>query len=205
MNQEDQTDSNAGQQALLLSATRWSLIGVLFERPVGDWNARLKALSSLASDPDLRNAAESAQEEASEGLYHSVFGPTGRVSLREVSYRNGLEPGSMLSELARYYEAFGYRPDIPEPGDHIAVQAGFVGYLCLKEAYARACNDEGKARITAEAARHFIVDHVSTSAKPLAALLENSGVRYLTLAGKSLLRNTVRFRIPDSDTDADPV
>lgn len=189
MNQKEQTNSNPGQQALLLSATRWSLIGVIFERPAGDWNARLKALSSLASDPDLTNAAEVAQEEASEGLYHSVFGPTGRVSPREVSYRNGLEPGSLLSELARYYEAFGYRPEIKEPGDHIAVQAGFVGYLHLKEAYARACNDAEKAEITADAARHFIEDHISTAAKPLAALLENSGVRYLAMAGKSLLRH----------------
>jgi nitrate reductase assembly molybdenum cofactor insertion protein NarJ len=178
--------SDHKQRALLAEAARWRLIGALFECPTGNWREILDALCTLESDPDLREATCAAQTEASESLYYSVFGPGGSSSPREVSYHKHLELGSLMSELGGYYDAFGYQPDTREPGDHIAVEAGFVGYLRLKEAYALACDDSGRAQITAEATQRFIENHLSAMAAPLADSLENSGIRYLALAARAL-------------------
>jgi nitrate reductase assembly molybdenum cofactor insertion protein NarJ len=176
------------QQTLLQDAARWRLISMLFECPADGWREMLDSLASTVSDPDLKEATEAAQAEASEGLYHSVFGPGGPASPREVSYHKGFELGSLMSEIAGYYDGFGYRPEIREPGDHIAVETGFIGYLCLKEAYARACDDIERADLTADAARHFIKDHLSAAVEPLAVKLEKSGIHYLALAGQALVR-----------------
>ncbi len=179
---------DAKQQVLLEDAVGWRLLSILFECPSGSWHEMLSSLSSISADPELKEAAEAAQTEASEGLYHSIFGPGGPAPAREVSYHKSVEFGGLMSELARYYDAFGYQPETQEPGDHVAVEAGFVGYLCLKEAYAWACQDADRAAITADAAKHFIEDHLSNVAEPLAAALERSGVRYLRLAGQALSR-----------------
>jgi hypothetical protein len=53
-----------------------------------------------------------------------------------------------LSDLARYYEAFGYRPRGEDPLDHVAVEVGFVAYLHLKEALALANEDDEGASVT---------------------------------------------------------
>jgi len=178
------------QQTLLQEAAQWRLISMLFECPAGGWQEMLTTLVSIVADPDLREATEAAQAEASEGLYHSVFGPGGPAPPREVSYHDHLELGGLMSELAGYYDAFGYRPATQEPDDHVAVEAGFVGYLHLKEAYVRACEDFARAEVTADAARHFVEDHLSAMAEPLAAILEGSGIRYLALACQALVRRT---------------
>jgi nitrate reductase assembly molybdenum cofactor insertion protein NarJ len=122
------------QQEMIEDSARWRLISLLFESPVDGWREKLTALASAAPDADLREAAEAAQTEASEGLYYSLFGPGGPASPREVSYHRGVELGGLMSELSGYYDAFGYSPASGEACDHIAVEAGFVGYLRLKEA-----------------------------------------------------------------------
>ena len=68
----------------------------------------------------------------------------------------------------------------------MAVEAGFVAYLKLKEAYARATGDDEHAAVTSEAAHQFINEHLSAMTEPLARSLEHSGVEYLALAGKAL-------------------
>jgi nitrate reductase assembly molybdenum cofactor insertion protein NarJ len=163
---------------------------MLFECPTAGWRETLKNLASEISDSGLLEAAYAAQTEASEGLYHSTFGPGGPVSLREVSYRRGVELGSLMSELTGYYNAFGYSPASPEAQDHLAVETGFVGYLRMKEAYANACQDEEHAEITADAAEHFVADHLSTVAELLQNRLEESGIRYLVLASQALAAQT---------------
>ena len=182
------------QQEMIEDSARWRLISLLFESPVDGWRDMLTALASAVPDADLREAVGAAQVEASEGLYYSLFGPGGPASPREVSYHRGVELGGLMSELTGYYDAFGYSPASGEASDHVAVEAGFVGYLRLKEAYALACQETEHAGTTADAVRHFIEDHLSTIAKPLGIVLDGTGIRYLALAGRALVQNAERHR-----------
>lgn len=192
-------DRSAAEQRLLGEATEWRLISLLLESPREGWWAQLTALASETADPDLRSGVQAAQEEANEGLYHSLFGPGGPAPPREVSFRGWVQPGQLLAELAAYYDAFSYSPRIDEVADHVSVEAGFVAYLRLKEAYALACSNEEHALVTADAARRFIEEHLAPMAQPLAAALRDSGVAYLAYAGEALLRRTGP---PRSDTQA---
>jgi nitrate reductase assembly molybdenum cofactor insertion protein NarJ len=176
------------QKKLIEDSAKWRLISMLFECPSDAWRIKLASLASSISDARLKVAAEAAEAEASEGLYYSIFGPGGPASPREVSYHRSVELGGLMSELAGYYEAFGYSPASRETSDHVAVEVDFVGFLRLKEAYAQACQDPDHAEITADAARHFIKDHLFPMAEPLVRLLENSGVHYLQLAARALVR-----------------
>ncbi len=178
----------ARQCELLRQAAEWRMISLLLECPAAGWREKVAALAPEVADPDLAAAAEAAQEEASEGIYHSLFGPGGPVAPREVSHRRLVEFGSLLAELEAQYEAFAYRPQTAEPPDHVCVEAGFIAYLRLKEAYALACGDPERAAVAAEAAGRFLEEHLSAVAGPLASALECSGLRYLEAAGRALLR-----------------
>lgn len=177
---------DARVHALLKQAAEWRLIGLLFECPVGAWRDDIGALARDVDDPVLGSAVAHALEEASEGLYHSTFGPGGPAPPREVSYVKAVQLGSLLSELAAFYDAFAYRPVTRESPDHVSVEAGFVGYLRLKEAYAVMRGDEEQAAVTAEAAATFMREHLTALAEPLAATLEASGLAYLAEAARAL-------------------
>jgi hypothetical protein len=174
---------------LLRDAAGWRLVSLLFECPSAPgWRQQVAALADETGDPDLRAAAEAAQTEAGEGLYHSIFGPGGPAPGREASYHDNIQLGYLMSELVHYYGAFAYRPVTQEAEDHVTVEAGFIGFLRLKQAYALEIGDEESAAVTAEAARQFIEDHLSRMAQPLAQSLAESGVRYLASASAALLR-----------------
>jgi nitrate reductase assembly molybdenum cofactor insertion protein NarJ len=175
-------------QKLLNEAAEWRLIGILFQCPEGSWRHQVNALAEETQAADLRAAAKAANKEASAGLYHSIFGPGGPAPPREVSYRDWAQPGYLISELTSYYQAFSYHPEMLEAADHVSVEAGFIAYLRLKEAYALARSDFEHADIAAEASRQFIEDHLSVYAQRLATALENSNIRYLALAGAALQR-----------------
>ena len=175
------------QTQLLREAAEWRLLGLLFECPSPNWCEQIAELAAEVADTDLKAAANVAQKEASEGLYHSIFGPGGPAPGREISYRDWTQPGYLLSELTSYYDAFAYQSKIVEAPDHVSVEAGFVAYLKLKEAYADAIADDEHAAVTREAGQQFIKEHLSMMTEPLARSLEHSGVEYLALAGKALL------------------
>lgn len=172
---------------LIGEAAQWRLIGLLLECPGDGWQSQVAAVAEEVADPLLREAATAAQQEAGEGLYHTTFGPGGPAAPREVSYRDGLLFGKVLAEVRGHYEAFAYRPSLPEAPDHVAVEAGFVGYLRFKEAYALACGQVDEAEIAAQAAHNFVAEHLAMLAEPLARSLEGSGIAYLSRAGQSLL------------------
>ena len=172
--------------ALLRQAADWRLIGRLFECPTGTWRDDIVALARESDDPLLGAAVTHALEEASEGLYHSTFGPGGPAPPREVTYVKAVQLGYLLSELTAFYDAFAYRPVTPESPDHVSVEAGFVGYLLLKEAYAMARGDEEQASVTAEAVATFTREHLVTLAEPLAATLDVSGLAYLAEVARAL-------------------
>ena len=172
---------------LLREAAEWRLIGVLFECPGDGWQTQVAALAAEVPDAGLKAAAAAAGEDATASLYHTTFGPGGPAAPREVSYRETLEPGHLLGELGAYYKAFAFTPTTPEPDDHVAVEVGFVAYLRLKEAYARARGDAEQAAVVGDASRRFVDDHLNTPAEPLAASLAASGISYLAQAGAALL------------------
>ena len=183
---------------LLRQATEWRLLGLLFERPRKNWWQEVEVLVRDLGDPEIKAAAEAAREEADEGLYLALLGPGGAVSPREVAYRGMEDPGHILAEIMAFYEAFAFRPKTEEPPDHLAVEAGFLGYLCLKEAYALSRGNDEEADVAAAAAARFRETHLSALAWPVAERLEKTEVRYLTLAATALAR---RFG-PRRDTEA---
>lgn len=184
------------QRELLAEAAEWRLLGLLFECPSEDWRRELRALAAETPPGLLRDAAEAALGEGSEGRFHSIFGPGGPAPAREAACTRSVELGGLMAELAAYYQAFGYRPATTEPPDHVSVEAGFMGYLRLKEAYALACQDTERAAVTAEAAERFLCEHIRVLSGPLAAALRNSGVRYLELAAQELLRRAGSAETP---------
>lgn len=181
------SNTRTRQERLLTDAAEWRLISLLFDRPTAQWREQLTQLASGVRDETLKLAAQTAQGEATEGLYHSIFGPGGPAPAREVSYCERIQLGQLLAELATYYDAFSYAPETAEVIDHVSVETGFIGYLRLKEAYALDCGETEHADVTAEAAERFISEHLSRIAEPLATSLQESGSPYLGLAGGALL------------------
>ena len=180
---------------LLTEAAEWRLLSLLFDCPNPEWFGQVRSLGAEVADASLRRAAEAAQTEASEGLFHSIFGPGGPAPGREVSYRGWVQPGYLLSELLTFYGAFSYKPETHEIPDHIAVETGFISFLRLKEFYALACGDADRAEITREAADKFIAEHLSKFSGKISGLLAASGIEYLELAGAGLFRRVG----PDKD------
>ena len=172
---------------LLKEATEWRLLGLLFECPGKNWVQEITDLASEARDPDLRRAAGLAVKHATEGKYHSIFGPGGPAPAREVSYRTWVQPGYLLSELRTYYEAFSFYPETDETPDHVSVETAFLSYLSLKEAFAYTVSETENAQITSDAAQKFKEEHLAKIASPLAQALKSSGEEYLSIAGAALL------------------
>ena len=171
---------------LLRQAQDWRLLGLLFERPRRDWWQEIAELADSTRDEDLR-AAAAATVGAGQGAYLALLGPGGVLPSREAGYRRTSDPGQVLFEIQTAYEAFAYRPVAEDPPDHVAVEAGFIGWLCLKQAYALASGDTAAAEIAADAARTFQKRHLAAMAEPMSVRLELVESGYLLLAAKALL------------------
>jgi len=150
-------------QKLLAQAAAWRLASILLERPRGHWWSEIEALSTEVKEQKLLGSARSAAQ-ATEELYHRTFGPGGSVSPREVSYCGFEDPGQLMAKLEAFYRAFSFRPRREEPVDHVSVEAGFVGYLLLKEAYTRMRGSLEAAELTARARARFASEHVARCA-----------------------------------------
>lgn len=177
------------ERAAVAAASEWRLVGLLFERPRDGWHADVDALAREVHSPTLRAASRVARD-ADEGSYLRVFGAGGGVSPREVTYRGMEDPGRLLANLAAFYEVFAFRPRAEDPIDHVAVEAGFVGYLRLKEAFATSRGDEAAAEVSAAGAKRFIEEHVRFWAEPLVAGLVRAGAPHLVLAARSALERS---------------
>ncbi len=159
--------SGDSEQGLLAAAAEWRLIAVLLARPCPGWGKEIASLARETVDPTLR-AAVVAAAGASEGAYLGVLGPGAPLSPREVAYRGLEDPGRVLADVSRFYDAFAFQPRAEDPLDHVAVEADFVGYLFLKEAFARAAGEEGAAAVTAAAREDFLRRHLAAIAGPFA-------------------------------------
>ena len=172
--------------ALLRDSQDWRLLALLFERPRGDWWQEIAELASASRDVSLREAA-AATVGAGQGGYLALLGPGGVLPAREAGYRRTSDPGQVLFEIQTAYQAFAYHPAAEDPPDHISVEAGFAGWLCLKQAYALASGDSEAAEIAADAANAFGKRHLAAMAEPLCVRLEFVESGYLLLAAKALL------------------
>ncbi|HXG52720.1 MAG TPA: molecular chaperone TorD family protein [candidate division Zixibacteria bacterium] len=151
-------------QTLAARAAAWRLAAVLLERPRPERTAEIDRLSSEVHDAALVLCARRAGS-WSEASYHRLFGPGGTASPREASYCGFEDPGHLLAALESCYRAFSFTPRREEAADHIAVQANFVSYLFLKEAYALRRGDAEAAATTAAARNRFLAEHVGRSAR----------------------------------------
>lgn len=172
-------------------AARWRLLGLLLERPRPGWSAEIERLAAEIDDPPLR-AVVAAARDATEGEYHALLGPGAPASPREASALGLGDPGWMFSELARFYEAFGYAPRAEDPPDHVAVEAGFVGYLELKESLAWANGDADAAHTVAAARQAFVAAHLAPLVARLGGVADLAPDSHVALA-VDLLRGQVVF------------
>jgi nitrate reductase assembly molybdenum cofactor insertion protein NarJ len=182
----------------IAAAAEWRLIGLLLERPRSGWSREVAALRLELHDRRLRRVAAAAGA-ATEGEYLRLLGPGGPVSPREVTYQAFADPGQLLGQLATIYAAFGFRPQVEEPIDHIAVEVAFIGYLLLKEAFAAARGDRAAAETTASTRRHFMDAHLAALAGGVAQRLDGAEGSYLRavarlLVGRLPVRPSARAR-----------
>lgn len=150
---------------IIEESVAWRMFGLAFERPRDGWREQVESIAREVSDHDVRWMAEQAREQASEELFLDVLGPGGAVSPREVAYRRLADPGHMLAELEAMYQAFAYEPKTEECPDHVSVEAGFVAYLRMKQAFARIVGDADAEAVARDAEAMFVADHLG----PLAA------------------------------------
>ena len=151
-------------EALVAEAAAWRLASLLLERPRPQWRSEIAELAVEVYEQKLRCSAMET-DQATEELYQGLFGPGGVISPREVSYCDMEDPGQVMAQLASFYQAFSFTPDREESIDHISVEAGFVGYLFLKEAYAQMQGDSESSDITKEARERFIKQHLQRCAQ----------------------------------------
>jgi hypothetical protein len=186
-------------EQLLHEAAAWRLLSLLVERPRAGWRAEIEELACELGDEDLQAAVRSAHG-VGEGFYLAFVGPGGPVSLREVTHRPRSDPGHLLAALRAFYAAFAFAPAAEDPADHLAVEAGFVGYLRLKQAFALARGDREAADVAASAAATFLAEHVAAMAEPVALALEAGAAGHLALAARALAR---RAGTPAPDLEGD--
>ena len=189
---------NERELHLAKEAAEWRLISLLFQCPGLQWREQVTALMKEVDDAELQSASRHALEEAGEGLFHHTFGPGGPAPAREATYHQTVQLGYLMSELQAYYNAFAFHPSTAEAPDHVSVEAGFIAYLKMKEAYALVSQDEERAATTSESAQRFVEDHLTNLAQPLAERLEGSGIGYLALASAALLRRVGPPRVAPS-------
>jgi len=188
----------------LADAAAWYLVARCFERPRPGWADDVAALAREIADPALAAAADAVRE-TREGTYLAVFGPGGRVSPREAGHAGLRDPGRLLADLAHAYEAFGYAPRTEDPLDHVAVEAGFVAYLRLKEAAAATAGDDDALAVTVAAREAFAREHLAPLAAGLArGLVGEDGHAYAALADSLLARLPVAD-VPVSPGIGDPL
>lgn len=172
---------------LLRTAALWRLLGLLLERPRPGWHDEVRALAGESDDNELRDAAERAMD-TDERAYLQAFGPGGAVSPREVRYRGYRDPGQVLADVRCFYDAFSFVPRAEDPIDHVAVEAGFVGYLHLKLAFAVEGGLAGEAETTRAAIVEFLRSHLGTFIGAVADGLEGFPVEHLARVARAAAR-----------------
>ncbi len=173
-------------RAALAEAARWRILGLFFERPREGWREELKSLVGESGDEALRALSREILE-SDEGSYLRLLGPGGAVSPREVAWRPREDPGQVLADLRGFYDAFAFTPRTEDPPDHIAVAAGFMAFMKMKEAYCRSTGDEEAMLIVSKGLRSFRENHLDAFAAALAERLADAGCSPLARAASLMV------------------
>lgn len=171
----------------LAASAEWRLISLLLERPREGWYPMVQSLAMEVEDPSLLAAADSARC-ATEEVYLMILGPGAQVSPREVAYAGFEDPGSMFADIQSFYTAFSYSPAAEDPSDHISVEAGFAGFLSLKDVYARLSDSDDAIDVTQAALQHFLEEHLARLARGMARKLTGPGPAYLNKTLEAVLK-----------------
>jgi nitrate reductase assembly molybdenum cofactor insertion protein NarJ len=188
---------------LIEESVAWRMFSLAFERPRNGWREHVASIASDVADPDVRGVAELAKEQASEELFLDLFGPGGSISPREVAYRGLADPGHLLAALETIYGAFAYAPKSEECPDHVSVEAGFVGFLKLKQAFARIAGDAEAESIAKDAEAMFVADHLAPVAAGLCSRLDGDDAFYVARAARLMRERIGDVPVPEIVEPAD--
>jgi len=151
----------------LKNASRWRLLSLLFQLPTRESRRELNQLARGAPKKLGAVAKEWTRipMKTAAAEFHRIFGPGG-IPAAESSYDpNALAGrGPLLADIAGFHEAFAYRPEKPpaDVPDHIAMELDFLSYLAFKTAFALHGGNEEEGRISAQAYKRFIEEHLGT-------------------------------------------
>jgi len=121
-----------------------------------------------------------------------LVGPGAPANLRSTAHRKAADPGHVFAEISAMFQAFGFAPRREDPVDHASVLSGFVGYLRLKEALARAKESADDAEIAGRIAALVVREHLAMLAEPVCQRLFECEAGYLAFAAQALLERVGR-------------
>ena len=145
-------------------AASYRYLSLLFVPPTQEVSDELVSLAGSV-DPSLRDDAEALGKStgrALQGLFHKVLGAAGQVPDGECGYDDNTAGGRgpLLADVAGFYRAFAFEAPAGQTMDHAACELGFMGWLAMKEAFARHEGDEEHRSITEDARHRFVKDHL---------------------------------------------
>lgn len=177
-------------------AASYRYLSLLFTPPTEETGDELVSLAPVVH-PSLREDAEAlgrATTRRLQGLYHQLLGGSGRVPDVECSYDHNTVAGRgpLLADVAGFYRAFSFESPIGVTPDHVSAELAFLGWLAMKEAYARHEQDDEHRAVTEAARTRFVKDHVGRYVLAFAERLaqEAEGTHYEGVG--TLLARTVR-------------
>lgn len=148
---------------LLAQSVALEVLAEVFRSSRDQRRARLPALAAEARD-SLRGPLGElvCALAAAEGPESGLVGATGSCHDSELAYRPTEPAGTVLSDIAGFYEAFGYGRELyrGEPLDHVSTQLAFLAFLCAKEACARSEGKRQAARLCEQARLNLVADHL---------------------------------------------
>jgi nitrate reductase assembly molybdenum cofactor insertion protein NarJ len=148
----------------LARASAWMFVSMALQPPTTSSRERLEALLPSLPPPLQPIAARftACPLEEWEPEFFSVLGPAGCPAC-ESSYERAAQAsrGPILADVSGCYRAFAFTPDVREVPDHACVEAGFLGYLAVKVAFADHAGDAESARVAQEAYDMFLEQHVA--------------------------------------------
>jgi TorA maturation chaperone TorD len=178
-------------QEALSAAAGWRWCSLLFQSPTAASQAELQALAEELPEEFRQVARELSVMpfDEWETEFHRVLGPGG-IPACESSYDDNALAGRgpLLAEIAAFYEAFAYRPEMetPETPDHLSVELGFLSYLALKVAYALHEEKPQERQVAEEAYWRFLEAHPLFWLGPWCERIEQTGSAFYLAAANWL-------------------
>lgn len=130
--------------------------------------------------------------------YAVLLGGTGACPDGEVYYRASNSSGTILADIAGFYNAFGFPLPVEgdEKPDHVSSELEFVGFLYAKEAHALHAGNAEAAEVTREARLAFLRDHLALWIASFATALEETAPGSAYAAVGALAAQAVGEEVP---------